>query len=255
MALKVVGTSPKAFTYYGKHIHSCYEIILTIQGDGVFTVNDTEYPFCEGSIHVVPPNTPHIKSSKDGFKDIYFHSDDAAFNSICNLKKGVVCLLDDGERSLTSLIKMMLYKFTSSNKNDQVLTLMHELFIKLLVEKCESERTDPVSENVSRYLALNFNEPELSLSKVLADTGYNKDYVRRRFIAAYGVTPGQYLTGLRIENAKKLLRQRKEMGASIADIGAMCGYYDGHYFSKIFKNQVGVEPREYAADGLKEENQ
>ena len=84
------------------------------------------------------------------------------------------------------------------------------LFIRLITERCASGKADPVSESVSRYLALNFNEPELSLSKVLTDTGYNKDYVRRRFIAAYGVTPGQYLTNLRIENAKKLLRQRKE---------------------------------------------
>ncbi len=253
MALKVVGTSPKAFTYYGKHIHSCYEIILTIQGDGVFTVNDTEHPFCEGSIHIVAPNTPHIKSSKHGFKDIYFQSDDLALASVCNSKKELICLEDDGERSLTALIKMMLYKFTSSNKNDSTLALMNELFIKLLVERCALEKADSVAEAVSRYLALSFNEPELSLSKVFEATGYNKDYVRRRFIAAYGVTPGQYLTNLRIENAKKLLRQRKESGDSIADIGAMCGYYDGHYFSKIFKKQVGVEPREYAYDGIREE--
>ena len=251
MSLKVVGTSPKTFTYYGKHIHPSYEVILTIEGSGVFTVNNTEYPFCEGSIHVVPPNTAHIKSSKDGFKDIYFHSDDTIFNSICSQKKDIICIEDDSEHSLTSLIKMMLYKFNSSNKNDSILTLMYELFIKLLAERCGAEKADPISETVSRYLMLNFNEPELSLSKVLEDTGYNKDYVRRRFIAAYGVTPGEYLTGLRIENAKKLLRQRKETGDSIADIGAMCGYYDGHYFSKIFKKHVGVEPREYGEGGTK----
>jgi len=255
VSLKVIGTSPKTITYYGRHIHTCYEIILTVEGSGIFTVNNVEYPFCEGSIHIVPPNTPHVKSSEQGFKDIFFHCDDAVFSSICGPRNEIVSFEDDGERSLTALIKMMLYKFTSSNKNDRTLTLMYELFIRLITERCASGKADPVSESISRYLALNFNEPELSLSKVLTDTGYNKDYVRRRFIAAYGVTPGQYLTNLRIENAKKLLRQRKESGDSIADIGAMCGYYDGHYFSKIFKKQVGVEPREYASDGLKEENQ
>ena len=92
---------------------------------------------------------------------------------------------------------------------------------------------------------MRFNDPELSLSSILVSSGYNKDHIRRRFISAYGVTPVEYLTKLRIDNAKSILKKRKELNLSIAEIGVMCGYYDAYYFSRVFKKCVGVSPNEY----------
>jgi AraC-like DNA-binding protein len=77
-------------------------------------------------------------------------------------------------------------------------------------------------------------------------TGYNKDYIRRRFVKACGMTPNEYLTSLRIEHAKKLLSQKKNTQIYVADIGVMCGYYDPNYFSRIFKKQTGITPEQYA---------
>ena len=143
------------------------------------------------------------------------------------------------------LMKMILYRYIRGEKNDTTLSLMYELLIQLLVEKCAAPQADPVVEDVRRLMALHYNDPQFSVSELLASTGYHKDHVRRRFIAACGVTPVEYLTALRMENAKKLLRRKKEMRLSIADIGAMCGYYDGHYFSRVFKKYFGITPEEF----------
>lgn len=125
--------------------------------------------------------------------------------------------------------------------------MQRELFLRLLEEKCAPPKNDPAVEEICSLLARNYSDPELSLSKILSATGYQKDHIRRRFVAACGVTPVEYLTELRIENAKRLLERREDMGLTVAEIAMRCGYYDSHYFSKVFKKRVGVTPERYVA--------
>lgn len=56
----------------------------------------------------------------------------------------------------------------------------------------------------------------------------------------------EYLTDVRMEKAKELLRNSSK---SIKEICLEVGYADSSYFSRIFKKNVGVSPKEY-----KEEN-
>lgn len=248
MALLNVGTSPKVLKDCGDHMHPFYEIILNLEGEGITIVGGHQLPFCPGSIELIPKNVPHRKQSQEGFRDIYIKTDVLPDAMVRAFEQGIPIFEDDYNKTMTSLIKMMLCRYLVSNKEDVVLQTMYDLFLKLLEEKCTVSQYDPVIEGICHKLALYYNDPELQLSKILESTGYNKDHIRRKFISAYGVTPGEYLINLRIENAKKLLRNRKNTHQSIADIGADCGYYDGHYFSRIFKRRVGVTPERFAAE-------
>lgn len=52
----------------------------------------------------------------------------------------------------------------------------------------------------------------------------------------------EYLTNVRLENAKRLMRETDMKGY---DIAYECGFSDPHYFSYIFKKNTGLSPREY----------
>lgn len=52
----------------------------------------------------------------------------------------------------------------------------------------------------------------------------------------------EYLTNVRIENAKRLIKSTDMKGY---DIAYECGFSDPHYFSYIFKKNTGLTPREY----------
>lgn len=71
----------------------------------------------------------------------------------------------------------------------------------------------------------------------------SQEYLTRCFCKYTGVTPGKYLNQVRIENAKLLLRQGQH---SIQFVSDACGFANANYFARVFRSNVGVNPREYA---------
>ena len=242
----LIGALPKGSTYIEPHTHDVSEIILVTEGEGVRTVDNAQLSFHPGSIIIIPPNVPHQSHSGGEYMEIFIQADQP-IPLAGNSNRDVIVLEDDEENAVSTLMKMMLYRYIKGEKNDPTLSLMFDLMIQLLSEKCAALQRDPVVEDVCRLLALHYNDPQLSVSALLETTGYNKDHIRRRFISVRGVTPSEYLTQLRIKHAKKLLKRKNELQLSVADIGEMCGYYDPHYFSRIFKKETGVTPEKFAS--------
>jgi len=64
----------------------------------------------------------------------------------------------------------------------------------------------------------------------------------RRFSAASGVTPRDYILELRMARAMRLLSATR---LSVDSIAEMVGYSDRSSFAKMFRNKVGIPPAEY----------
>ncbi len=73
--------------------------------------------------------------------------------------------------------------------------------------------------------------------------GISQPYLSKIFKTFLGYTYNEYLTELRIERAKHMLRDQKS--PLIGEIAVTVGFADQFYFSKVFKNKVGCTPREY----------
>lgn len=71
----------------------------------------------------------------------------------------------------------------------------------------------------------------------------SQEYLTRCFCKYTGVTPGKYLNRVRIENAKLLLRQGRHTVQFVSDA---CGFSNANYFARVFRESVGLNPREYA---------
>jgi two-component system response regulator YesN len=82
------------------------------------------------------------------------------------------------------------------------------------------------------------------LDEVSGKVDVSPYYFTRLFKEETGETFLEYLTRLRIERAKTLM---KDPSVSIKDICAQVGYSDPNYFSRIFKKSEGKTPTEYRA--------
>jgi transcriptional regulator GlxA family with amidase domain len=64
----------------------------------------------------------------------------------------------------------------------------------------------------------------------------------RRFQAAYGQTPIDFLTSLRLQKAQALLLETELTLEQVAD---QCGYENGFYLSRMFSKKLNISPSAY----------
>lgn len=107
---------------------------------------------------------------------------------------------------------------------------------------CQNPSKEVIAALAKQYLTDNFDR-EISLGDLAKETGFTPDHLSRIFKKYNQESPIRYLTRIRVEEAKRLLSTRPELG--IKEVGAMVGYPDPYYFSRVFKEQTNQYPKKY----------
>ena len=113
------------------------------------------------------------------------------------------------------------------------------------ISKIDVLETD-VMIKAKRYLADHYDDAELSLAQVAEHVGLNEKYFSNRFTKETGETFSNYLTQLRIQKAKELLRTTNFKSYEVAE---MVGYRNAEHFTRMFKKESGVTPAQYRKRG------
>ena len=92
------------------------------------------------------------------------------------------------------------------------------------------------------FIDKHYAEETISLDRVAQKVNISPNYFSAMFSQEVGQTFIEYLTGKRIAEAKRMLRQT-EMRSS--EIAFAVGFRDSHYFSFVFKKVAGCTPSEY----------
>lgn len=90
-----------------------------------------------------------------------------------------------------------------------------------------------------------FNESfthDISIEEYAAGQHMSVSWFIRSFKQYMGLTPMQYITSIRINKAKELL---KNTNCSIQEVSTLSGYENPFYFSRIFRKQTGFSPSQY----------
>ena len=91
------------------------------------------------------------------------------------------------------------------------------------------------------HLDRHFADP-VGLTDAATVAGISKFHFHRLFTAAYGITPGAYLTERRLERAQDLLRATN---LTVTEVCVAVGYSSLGSFSAGFKRTVGESPSEF----------
>ncbi len=100
---------------------------------------------------------------------------------------------------------------------------------------------DAEMELAIQYFNDNYNT-EINVEEYAASRGMSVSWFIRNFKQYAHTTPMQYIVARRITNAQMLL---ETTNYNITEIGAIVGYDNPLYFSRIFRKQKGVSPSEY----------
>ena len=95
------------------------------------------------------------------------------------------------------------------------------------------------------FIDKNYQE-NIDLDNIADEACFSKFHFIRLFKSIYGKTPYQYLTQVRIENAKHFLR----LNYSVSDTCFMIGFDSITSFTGLFKKSEGKTPSEYQKHSL-----
>ena len=86
-----------------------------------------------------------------------------------------------------------------------------------------------------------FAEP-LTTAQLAQQAGLSISQFERNFRKAFGTSPHQYLVGIRVEHACRLLTETDDTVTAVAQ---RCGFYDHAHFSRAFATWMGTSPASY----------
>jgi AraC family transcriptional regulator len=83
---------------------------------------------------------------------------------------------------------------------------------------------------------------EFSLERLAAQAGLSKFHFQRLFKTAVGVSPSRYQINLRVNEARRLLRETKK---SVIEVALEVGYANPSHFAQLFRRETGLSPSDY----------
>lgn len=123
-----------------------------------------------------------------------------------------------------------------------------ELFVRNICCECasavmeaSSRAVNPIIERATAFVNEHLSE-NISLEDTAQEVNVSPFYLSKLFKEEKNVNYVAYITDVRMEKARELLKDHR---LSIKEISAAIGYSDQNYFSRIFRNKFGMTPTEF----------
>lgn len=113
--------------------------------------------------------------------------------------------------------------------------------LQVIVKQYELNKYDSIINKICSIIVENISNEKI-LDLVSLEVGLSRDYIGKLFRSKLGITIGEYCTIAKIQYAKKMLQ---DSNMKIYEISEFLGYSTVDYFSKLFKNNVGLTPMQY----------
>lgn len=139
---------------------------------------------------------------------------------------------DDGSLRSLFYTAVQLYKHSSPVR---LKATVYEIFGRLFPL---SDWDELCIGHINHNFTDRFHIPQLASKCGLSETAY-----RKRFKAATGMAPLQYINNLKIDKARQMLHDSDDI--SIQEICEILNFYSLPYFYKVFKEHTGMTPMKY----------
>ena len=227
------------------HKHKDYELFIYSSGKGKLHIDGQVYDAEQGVIVVMPPNIVHGSISHD---NLQYLAISGRSDELLHIDAPII--FKDNERGDGfSLLQMI---FANRYESQEYFNSLCVAFIHFVLKNVKiTNSIEKTLNRIKRQLISNFHDSDFNVTELLKQSGYAEDYIRAHFKKLVGKTPVAYLNELRINHAKDLINIYQN-SMPLIDISFNCGFDDYIYFSRKFKQVVGVSPNAYEKSILKE---
>lgn len=226
----------------------CTILDYTLSGSGTITDPNGSHPMTPGKLAFIPKGTPvrFQADQSDPFKKIFIQMTGTVWQSwrtMFDLPKDTVLVR-------ACPVEMQMWEITQVLKGTtpaNVLENMRRISVSVydilsLLRQTETfgitEEKDTLPFQIRRLLDT-YIYHDISIQEIAAQLYVTDSHCIRTFKKQFDITPMQYLTKIRMEQAQILLR---ETNIPIGEIAHKLCFYDSQHFSSAFRQYTSVSP-------------
>lgn len=252
--------------------HDFWELNYVDRGHVIVACDGEEYTLARGDVILLPPNQYHSLRA-DGMKpsSVFIISFEVESELLDTLGCILFTLNENTSGELNDLIRQCRQTYNLPMENlpvlclqvkhdalsgaEQMVRLRLEIFLISLIRLgIDSQlpydrnpmqinsKEDAVIANKVMDMLISGIYCRLTLDKISMSMKYSKTYIVNAFRKVYGTSIMAYYTQLKIDEAKRLIHDGE---ATITEVSEILCFSTPQYFSKCFKQHVGMSPKEF----------
>ena len=256
----------KDFTFPGES-HDFWEMVYVDKGCVQITAGKETFPLREGQIAFHKPLEFHTVNA-DGVSaaNVFitaFVCSSAAMSFFrkkiatvpASLRKYISGMIAE---SANAFMPMPIGEITLKPResmpigSQQLIRIHLEEFLIMLMREESNQKNSgvfPDKESMENHLVAEMIEiiennlcSVITCADICEKMSYSRTYLSKIFKTATGYTISEYITTLKIKEAKKLIRQKRYTFTEISDL---LSFDNPHYFSRVFKKVTNFTPTQY----------
>lgn len=225
-----------------------YCIHYIVSGKGSYQYNGHTYSLKAGDGFVILPDTEILyQADQEDPWEYYwvgFHGSEAPILlKQCGLDKNQVLFSYTQDRHLRDLMEDLYSASSEYASREYAMIGYLYLFFSCLI-RYQMDTAHPSMQYISsacQYIQTHYTQA-ITIADITQHVGIERSYLHRIFKRFLGYSVHEYLQSLRLHRAREFLDEGR---LSISEIATACGFESASYFSRVYKQTIGVSPAAY----------
>lgn len=225
----------------GRH---CDAFVYVLSGSCTYEFDDkTNFQANAGDVFYLPYKSVytmfvHTEDYKFIFCDFEFAGTEARHSALYSHQE---------RKNINNLFVKLLNRHNSSENNayTECMSILYRIYSVLQQDTQKNYIGKSKERNMikaKQYMDEGFHIPEFGIASLAEKLGISEVYLRKLFKETYGISPSNYLTAVRLKNAKKLM---KYTFLTLEECALQSGFSSLQYFCRLFKKETGISPGKY----------
>ena len=224
-----------------KHNLCSNELIFKLSGESTVFFNGKQLDVKKDTIRFLPQGEIHeyiVKRKERGeCIDIFFNTDIPVTNEAFVLK------LNQSEK-IKSLFNKIFSVWVAKGDGYyfECVSIIYKIFAELQKKNYIPESQFNSIKPAIDYIEKHFLDKKITAEELTLCCTISYPYIKKLFVKKFGVPPIKYSIQLKINYACDLLKSKLY---TISQISEICGYNDIYFFSRQFKEYMGLSPTDF----------